>query len=359
MKKLAFLILSLCILHSSAFAQSEVTEYRPGVTADGVTYFLPQTHLHVTIEAERTVITPGDYAAYAAHYLRLTDVPQEASEKWQIKSLTVTPYGVPDKTQAYTIRLKQRTTMPYVTLTPEGILLAVNTEAEQPDELNQPSVVNQPSKTYNTADYLTPEILAATNQRKAAELTAAEIYDIRENRVMLNKGQADFMPKDGVQLRLMLEGLDAQEAALLQLFKGTTETSTHTFTVDFTPYYFDGRQEVLFRFSPRYGLCQADDLSGEPYHITLTDEGTLPPLDPKAKTVRRVIEDLRYNVCSTAKVKVTNPMGDLLYGATLPFSQIGRVEHLGGDLFNKKAATQVWMDPTTGGILRIDSETGK
>lgn len=358
MRHFLFLI-SYFLFACAAIAQSEVEEYRPGVTTDGITYFLPQTRLHATIEAERTVVTPGDYAPYAAHYLRLTDVAQERTERWQIKSITLTPYGVADKDQAYTIRLKLRTTMPYVTLTPDGRLLAVNTETEQPDELDQPTVVHQPSKSYNSADYLTPEILAATNQRKAAELTAAEIYDIRENRAMLNKGQADFMPQDGAQLKLMLDGLDTQESALLQLFKGTTDVSTHTFTVDFTPSYFDGRQEVLFRFSLNYGLCQADDLSGEPYCISLTDEGTLPPLDPKAKTYRKNIEDLRYNVCSTARVRVTNPMGDLLYSCTLPFSQIGRVEHLGGDLFNKKAVTQVWMDASTGGILRIDSEANK
>lgn len=54
---------------------------------------------------------------------------------------------------------------------------------------------------------------------KMAELAANEIYDIRENRSLLAKGQADFMPKDGTQLKMMMEQLDKQEAGLLMLLK--------------------------------------------------------------------------------------------------------------------------------------------
>ena len=57
----------------------------------------------------------------------------------------------------------------------------------------------------NPRRYLTEEILAAGSTAKMAELTAREIYDLRENRSLLIKGQADFMPQDGQQLKLMLQ----------------------------------------------------------------------------------------------------------------------------------------------------------
>ena len=40
-------------------------------------------------------------------------------------------------------------------------------------------------------------------------------------------------------------------------------------------------------------------------------------------------------------------------------SQLGRIEHLGGDLFNKRFTTHVLLSPVTGGIQRIDGEPAK
>ena len=39
-----------------------------------------------------------------------------------------------------------------------------------------------------------------------------------------------------------------------------------------------------------------------------------------------------------------------------PVAQLGRIEHLGGDLFNKKMNTHITFSPETGGILRIEAE---
>ena len=40
-------------------------------------------------------------------------------------------------------------------------------------------------------------------------------------------------------------------------------------------------------------------------------------------------------------------------------SQLGRIEHLGGDLFNKRFTTHVLLSPVTGGIQRIAGEPAK
>lgn len=356
MKSYITLLISIACLSLSA--QTEITTFHPGITTDGISYFLPQTRLHLTVQAERTVVTPGEYAPYAAHYLRLGDVPQERREEWRITSVTLEPYGIADPTRAYTIRFKQKTLAPLVTLTQDGVLLAINTETALPAPLSQPAATAPVSDAVKADDYKTPEILAANSQRKAAELAAAEIYDIRENRGLLTKGQADFMPTDGEQLKLMLADLATTEAALLQLFRGTTATSQHTFTMDFTPANFSGKKSILFRFSDKYGFCAADDLSGEPYYLTVTDEHTLPAEEPNPKG-KKEIEGLRYCVPSQARITLTNADGQNLYSASVPFAQIGRVESLGGELFNKKTSTHLLLHPTTGGILRIEAEPAK
>ena len=61
----------------------------------------------------------------------------------------------------------------------------------------------------NPNDYMNEDILSAGSTAKMAELTAKDIYDIRESRNQLARGQADFMPKDGTQLRIMMENLVA------------------------------------------------------------------------------------------------------------------------------------------------------
>lgn len=125
-------------------------------------------------------------------------------------------------------------------------------------------VIKSDKKTLNGADFKTEEILSAGSTSKMAELTANEIYDIRENRALLTKGQADFMPKDGEQLRLMLANLDQQEEGLLQLFRGTDVKETHILAFDITPTQ-DVEKLPLFNFSKYLGVVDADDPAGTPY----------------------------------------------------------------------------------------------
>lgn len=352
MKKIFLTLISATMVFAS-MAQTEVTPFTPGLTSEGIAYFLPQTRLHITIEMERTTLTPGEYAPYASHCLRISDAPLQREEHWKLLSVKVTPYGVPDPTRAYSIRFKQKTLAPLVTLTSDGRLLSVNAEAEQPAALSQPSAVTMAGETVNPADYKTPEILAATSIRKAAELAAAEIYDIRENRALLNKGQADYMPKDGEQLKQMLDGLKEQENGLLQLFRGTQSVTHIIATMEVNPGDFSGQPLILFRFSEDWGLSNADDLSGQAYTLSLTDEHTLPAESPNAKPAKQT-DDLRYCVTGNARTEITAPDGTTLYSLSLPYSQLGRVERLGGDLFNKKTTTRLFLSPIHGNIEKLE-----
>lgn len=356
MKHSAIAVL-LCLLPFVSSAQTEVAPYQPGVTPEGITYFLPKTGLHFTLTATRTIHRPGEYAPYAERFLRLKDVPTETYEEWKINSLEVVPYGVADKEQAYTIRLNPKSAAPLVGLSPDGCLLSVNADAPAIEELSKPSVQKiKPAKpTPAPADFKTREVLSAGSTTKMAELCAAEIYDIRENRSLLTKGQADFMPKDGEQLRLMLEQLDTQETSLLALFKGTSESEIHTFTFDLVP---DStiEQLLLFRFSRHYGLVEGDDLAGAPYYIVVRDLKALPEesVPKNGKKAKRPAEDLRYCLPGRASITVAGEESTLV-DVSVPFAQFGRIEHLGGELFNKKFTTSVLLSPITGGITRIDA----
>lgn len=349
------LIAASSLLTLSSIAQTEVAPYKPGITAEGITYFLPQTVVRVAITATKTHHTPGEYAEYAERYLRLKEVTQSPYDSWQIDKVELYSYGEANPSNAYTIKLKTKTSAPLVELTPDGRLLTVNARVAQAEEqLPQPCVVKGETRRLNPNDFKTEEILSAGSTSKMAELTANEIYDIRENRSLLMKGQADFMPKDGEQLRLMLATLDQQEEGLMQLFKGHTTSEQQTFVFDVVPTQ-DVEKELLFRFSKYLGMVDADDPAGLPYYISIKDLQTLPTAMPANDKKAKEVEDLRYIVPSRVSVKVFSDTKECA-SASFPMAQFGRVEHLGGELFNKKYTTHVQLSPVTGGIIKIDAE---
>ena len=350
------LLFCLALLSSSVGAQTSVDNYRADGMANGITYCLPFTRLVVKINATRVSTTPGDFSDYAERYLRLKNVTKEKTTIWNINKVEVFPVGVPDTSKFYTIELKAKTSAPLVKLSKDGIILAINGEAKEDNALNMQNNSRVESTKLNSRNYLTEEILSAGSTTKMAELTASEIYDIRENKGLLAKGQADFMPKDGEQLKLMLSELDKQEEALLQLFKGYEETENTSFWVT-----FDAKEDcdraLLCRFSKYMGLVDKDDLSGEPVYIDVHDQNTTPAeaLEVDAKAKKKIPADVRYNIPGRVAIKIYSA-AQVLSSEVLPMGQFGNVEYLGGDLFNKKNTTKVFFYQTTGGIKNIEAE---
>lgn len=357
MKRLLLLTAcSLLGLHS-IFAQTEVSNYQPGITNEGITYFLPITCIRVVVTATKTHYTPGEFSEYAERYLRLKDVPLTSYDEWNITDIKLCPFGIADKSKAYSIKLKQKTSAPLVTLSTDGRLLAVNAKVNNSESLPMASVTKNNDKVINGADFKTEEILSAGSTAKMAELTANEIYDIRENRGLLTKGQADFMPKDGEQLKLMLTNLDTQEEGLLQLFRGSKTSETHVLTFDVTP-SSELNKQFVFNFSRYLGFVDVDDLAGSAYYISVRDLKALPELNNQEQSSKPKKEagDLRYIIPGRANITITTENGQECTSQSIPMAQFGRIEHLGGELFNKKNTTHVLLSPVTGGISKIEAE---
>ena len=123
-----------------------------------------------------------------------------------------------------------------------------------------------------------------------AELVAKEIYNIRESKNALLRGEADNMPQDGAQLKIMLDNLNMQERAMTEMFSGTLKEEPKTFTIRLTPKEMNN--EIAFRFSKRLGVVANDDLAGEPYYITITDMKTpaIPEDDGKKEGGRNCLQ---------------------------------------------------------------------
>lgn len=343
------LILSLFI-PLTLLAQTEVIAYAPGKTADAVTYFLPKTAIEVEVETTQVKYVPGEFSRYADRYLRLQDVSDKADEYWEISKIKVSPVGIPDPDHVYSIKLKDKSVAPLVELTSNGILVSINKQA--PEEKAVAPIPAQEQKTrLNARDIMTEEILLANSTAKMAELTAKEIYNIRESKSAIIRGQADNMPKDGEAIKIVLANLEQQEEALMAMFTGVTQRETRTFVVRMVP---SGNvdKDVLFRFSRKLGVLDKSNLGGSPVYFSLTNLNSLPAPDEKAKKTAK-LDGVVYTVPGSAQVKIFNNVTTYL-DASFAIAQFGAQETLGYSLFNKKNTTQVTFDTTTGGVLKIE-----
>ena len=336
MKKICTISALLLCCVAPSLAQTEIERFQPGVTLEGVNYFLPKTVFEVVLTTEKATTKPGEFAAYADRYLRLKDVPTVESTQWALKAVTLMPYGVPDSTKAYSIKLRAKTAAPLVSLTDDGLLIGVNADVtpEPAPELPKPVAAPKP---VNGRDFMTHDILTAGSTAKMAQLTAEEIYDIRDSRNALVRGEADNTPKDGAQLKLMLDNLDKQLHALETLFKGQTLTSTEVLSFDFEPTLEGaGEKQLLCRFSRKLGLVAADDLSGE----------------PTAKKKAKMEQGLYVNQPRRAQITIFTAQQTLL-STELPVAQYGTTEVLSDALFNKKLETSVTLHQHTGSVKEI------
>ena len=338
-------------------AQTATSIYQPGVTQEGATFFLPKTAIRLTIKVEKTTYTPGDFAPYAERFLRLSNVSMEPATTYRLISIQQAAIGVRDTTKAFTVKFNRKTSAININLAEDGVILAVNAQAQR----QEPSIHFKPAQkptAVNPRQFMNEEILAAGSTAKMAQLTAQEIYEIRDSHSQLIKGQADFMPKDGLQLRLMLDQLETQDKALTSLFSGTWDRDTTeqemTISID-----REMQQHLLFRFSKYFGMVDADDMSGAPYYLTIEDQTQLPGSNTVGQSKKKKeMNGLYYNVPGKMHAVIYNGE-NTVSEEYFPAAQFGNVELLSGDLFNKHYGTKVWFNPLTGAIDRLEAERPK
>ena len=353
---------------SFSVAQTVSSVYQPGVTTEGAVYFLPMTAVTVTVQVEKTTYTPGDFCQYAERFLRIKDVSPTPSVGYRIIAIRQDAVAVPDTAKRYAVKFDAKTSAANVRLSNDGILLGINTEVKdeksevrnytQPQNNSLTSLSSPLTPKINPRQYMNEETLAAGSTAKMAELTAQDIYEIRESRNLLIRGQADNMPKDGEQLRLMLNQLDVQNHALTSLFIGTYDRDTIQQVFTIVPSQPISR-EAVFRFSEKLGLVDKDDLAGVPYYIYIEDLNTTPkpePIDPKKKL--KPFSGIYVNIPGRLRSTISNAQGQIVT-TEFPAGQFGNVELLSGALFNKRYTTRLRLNPLSGAIDHLDAELPK
>lgn len=349
MKKIFLALLSLIAV--PAVAQTDVSSFISG-TAEGVTYYLPATTVNITVDALCITSKPGEFHRYADRYLRISNVISSEERYWEIENVDVQLAGKPDADKMYTIKLNNSSAS-NVHLTDDGIIESINREPAL--ALEKRAKKHFGTERTDARQYMTEEILQASSTAKMAELVAKEIYAIRESKISITRGQADNMPKDGVAMQLVLDELDKQEKALLELFIGVTDTVRVSQTVRFTPNaQSDTTKAVMFRFSRKLGLVDNANLAGAPVYYDFRNLHSVyvpAPEETKKKEIKR--EGVCYNVPGKAALKIYTS-GKVLYDDEVPIAQLGTTEILAKALFNKNATTKVLFDKATGSIISIE-----
>ena len=347
----------------TASAQTTVTPYTPGVSTEGVAYYLPKTAINIHVTVEKTTYTPGELCQYAERYLRINGISNKEDIHYQIKEVVVEPVGIPDASKLYHIEFAANTVAPFIEIDNSGVLLAVNTHNPY-TTVKEPTVASVVESTLSPRNFMTEEMLMTGSKAKMAELIAKEIYNIRESRNLTLRGQNENMPKDGEGLQIIIDNTKEQEEALMQLFVGTTTTECTTHTFQILP---DSEADRLLfsRFSRKLGILHKDDLAGAPIYIDIKSRNTVPamPIDSIATTSAKSkklkikksnkLDGLVYNLPERANVKVyTN--STTLAEETISIAQFGNTETLSSTFFSKKKGIKVILDPTSGAIMKIE-----
>lgn len=324
----------------------------------GVTYSLPKTSIAVTVEYTKTTRKTGEFYKYAEMYLNINNPITENKELYSLDKLEASPYGVIDKESSYLVEFKSNSTAPYVSLTKDGLICAINddyafpkAEAQQSDQ----NIVTEPLLDPST--FLSEEILRAGSTAKQAELIAKQIYRLRESRNNILTGEADNMPPDGQAYKIVMGQLEAQERSLTAMFIGTETKEKGEKTFNIIPDNKNIDNRIIFRFSSKLGVVESNDLAGAPVYFSLKNKNPLPEqiLTPKEEKEmeKKFSRGIIYNVPNKASITLSHE-GKNYVQKDIDVVQFGKQDVLTPQMFdNNKKPVKVIFYPELGAIKQI------
>ena len=317
-------------------------------------YYLPKTEVRMSILVEKTTFTPGQLADYADIYFK-NKSSNTPTVSYRIVGASLTTNGIPDTDKEYNLIIDKKHSILSIDCDKNGVLKAINTKGTE-EKAIRPFTPTRKPQPLDPHDYMSQDILASGNLPKMAQMIAQEIYDIRDSRNQLARGEAEFMPKDGEQLKIMLSQLDTQERALMQMFDGTTETDTTETIITFVPKK-EMNKIIVFRFSKHFGLTDSDDMSGKPFYAVINDENILAEAPSVDEEIKKSKDELQLGINLPGKIRISITDGSQTIAALNTYAaQYGKVELLNGTLFGKKMTSMLVLDPTTGNVVSLETK---
>ncbi len=357
MKKVSVFVTGILLLSTTlSVAQTKVVKRSAAKSNNyGVNYFLPKSMLEVQVNVSKVNEKAGPYYKYAEKYLGITNAIIEDKAYYELNNVEVFSKGIPDKEKSFLVELKSGTTAPFVYLTESGLICTINAEYTPENNnavITEKPVVSSGSK-LSPESMFTEEYLQAGSTAKMAEIAAKQIYKIRESRMDILTGNSDNAPRDGAAMKLVLEQLENQEKALVELFTGTSNRTSKTTSFEIEP-QDNIEKEVIFRFSKYLGVVGNEDLSGQPVYMNLkkVDSVDLDAANDKKKE-KSPDKGVIYNIPGQGAVEIYYGVNQI-YKGVIDITQFGTIQVLANPIFeDKKAPVKVYFYPETGGVKRI------
>ncbi|MDH6355961.1 hypothetical protein M2132_002312 [Dysgonomonas sp. PH5-45] len=274
----------------------------------GVAYSLPKSAISITANYTKTTRKAGEFYQYAERFLNISNPITKNEVVYTLNDVGADVVGIPDKENSYLVEFKSNSVAPFVTLTQDGVICAINAEYLFEAAPKPKAEAQKPDALPNPKSLLSEEILRAGSTSKQAELIAKQIYLLRETRTNILTGEADNMPPDGNAYKLVMEQLDKQEKALTSMFAGTEETESGSKTFSVVPDEANIDRRIIFRFSSKLGIVAEDNLAGSPVYLTLTNQSPQEEVflsEKDQKTLdKKFSAGIIYNVPSKGNLKI-------------------------------------------------------
>ena len=343
-----------------------------------VVYYMPKTELEVRLDYEIVEQTPGVFYQYAKRYLGAEEVITEASTQYNLLQVSSCTEAKADLERAYKVTAQKGLKNQSLTLTEDGRLLGYNIggyeaiehptnprglsgtplrregeEAMRREGERAPhdaGVIGDPAEAREGLMPLLEEQFMAGSVAKMAEGAAKQIYRLRETRLNLLAGDMEHVPADGMAMQLVLDEINKQEQALVELFVGTRVVKHGSHTLRYLPEE-SVEKEVICRLSQHTGIVDKNDLSGEPIYLSVdaTKQSLRMSLAEDSKA--SAPSQLYYNLPGNAVIRIEHKE-KVMDMNEFPVAQWGVAIPLAAELFTKTAPV-IHINPQTGNILSI------
>ncbi|TRX71980.1 DUF4831 family protein [Carboxylicivirga sp. M1479] len=326
-------------------------------TSDALLYNLPLTMVRVNVEVEKTINKVGPFYRYSQKMLNVSDVVTQDKEEWRIKAVYIQTFGVPDESKQYAISYSGKSSAPFVTLTPEGVLTGINNASElQESHLKDYTAEEIPSVedvNFNEVDMIEKQ-LSKTSTAAMAQETANYIYKIRKRRFKILASDYEQLPPDGHSYEVMVRELNKLEEEHMELFVGKRQTYSTIQSFDMVPDRMSTNNDVLFRFSTVNGIVDKMDVSGAPVYFEL-EASEVKELPNEPDVVEKDVE-VRNGLFYCKPGKVTVKVIDknrLIKETEIYLGQYGQVISMPSNVLEQENVS-IRLNPVTGALQSIE-----
>ncbi|MBR6278754.1 MAG: DUF4831 family protein [Bacteroidales bacterium] len=356
-----------------------------------VIYALPKTVVSVKVTAVNEISVKGPYSQYAQKYIGTDDIINSNSSTWTIGNIEISSFAVKDTSRIFAVEASYPCSMNF---SENGFLESVNAKSDykeshdmvsekvyssDPDysgksRMFQDININRYETVFDTVLHVIDAdsiFTAVPTQRKQvirksldeqAQELANQIFVLRDDRNALLVGESDgkSLP-EGEALKFMIEQLNKLEESYMSMFIGKKIRVEKTYIFNFEPENTEHSQNILFKFSPQYGIQSRSSLKGNPIVIDVTNlaENSLEnSYNERQMTLRRKAKaaeeenGFAYLSGANGNVKIMQN-GNVISEKVMNISQMGLIRYLPQSLMKDKNFKMV-LYPEKGTIKSLN-----